>query len=166
MIDIKKLAYNIKSSNTSLRKMNGVLDNRLIMNQCKCMHHDGNGGVPLSALDEEELKKVPTPGVGIWKKCAICGKYVRIDRVSDDEVLKACYILDAYIDQQKMMMNMNNSTEEQVEILSGLQTDYKYTARMNKVTRNRSEKKKKNAQESQHKSNSGWNMNGVGGWHE
>lgn len=67
MIDIKKLAYNIKSSNTSLRKMNGVLDNRLIMNQCKCMHHDGNGGVPLSALDEEELKKVPTPGVGIWK---------------------------------------------------------------------------------------------------
>lgn len=64
------------------------------------------------------------------------------------------------------MMNMNNSTEEQVEILSGLQTDYKYTARMNKVTRNRSEKKKKNAQEAQHKSNSGWNMNGVGGWHE
>ncbi len=166
MIDIKKLAYNIKNSNLSLRKMGGVLDNRLVMNQCKCMHHDGNNGVPLLSLEPDELNKVPTPGVGVWKKCAICGKYIRIDRVVDDEVVKAAYIIDAYIDQQKLMMNMNNSTEEQVEIMSGIQTDVQYTVRMNKATRKRTEKKKKNAQESQRKSNSGWNMNGVGGWHE
>lgn len=166
MIDAKKLSYSIKTSNASIRKMDNVLDNRLILNQCKCMHHDDRAGIALKSLDENDLKKVPTPGKGIYKRCAVCDKIVRIDRVPSDSIQESCLNIDAFIDQQKMMMSMNNTTEEQVEILSGIQTDIQYVMRMNRVSRKNLEKKKKQAKDSQKKSNSGWNMNGVGGWHE
>lgn len=157
MANMAKRAQAIRVDVNAREKVAKMLDNRKIMDQCRCMHRDERNGIALKSNGQENSDV---------RICAVCGKPIKMKRATFEEVAAAVKTLDVYLDQQKIIMGANAS-DEQINRLAGLQQDVIYIGKLNEISaKNNPVKQKKDRNNDRQKSNSGWNNNGVGGWRD
>lgn len=157
MANMAKRAQAIRVDVNAREKVAKMLDNRKIMDQCRCMHRDERNGIALKSNGQEN---------SYVRICAVCGKQINMERATFEEVAAAVKTLDVYLDQQKIIMGANAS-DEQINRLAGLQQDVIYIGKLNEISaKNNPVKQKKDRNSDRQKSNSGWNSNGVGGWRD
>ena len=94
MANMAKRAQAIRVDVNAREKVAKMLDNRKIMDQCRCMHRDERNGIALKSNGQENSDV---------RICAVCGKPIKMKRVTFEEVNEAVKTLDVYLDQQKLI---------------------------------------------------------------
>ena len=146
----------IEANMREIRRYQKSLDNQKILARCNCSHCIT--GECMAIKPSNNITTLPDGRKVVDVTCGICGKKVTFTKFTDEQFQEACDVLDAVIDQLKMIDTHFGMDEDAMLILSNNQQGIYYLRKLyerhTKQLRDAQEKKTNNNQNASHSTSS------------
>lgn len=146
----------IEANMREIRRYQKSLDNQTILARCNCSHCIT--GECMAIKPSNNITTLPDGRKVVDVTCGICGKKVTFTKFTDEQFQEACDLLDAVIDQLKMIDTHFGMDEDAMLILSNNQQGIYYLRKLyerhTKQLRDAQEKKNNNNQNASHSTSS------------